>query len=245
MIRFGFPYPEQQLLPIELVILTLLSFTTLIYQYDSIALTGDPSRDFPSAWNNNRVLLLSFTAAFFCSVYSFTVLPTYLYEEMIFGIALITIYFLPLKWVRYLLDRVHLIRWAFLSTIIGGAGVIVAGTTESFFCALLLVVPLICGNLMVCDYRDSEVDLYDPQRNAFSAEESVVKKLIVVLFTLSLASVTLVQQWHEISAERWIISDAIGFGILWYACQQKSQPWRLTLIADSALFVTFILLILI
>ena len=237
MIRFGYPFPEHQLLPFETATLILFSFTILIYQYDSIALTGNPLKDLPNAWKNKRILFFSFFTTLACCALSIVALPPHLHQEMIVGLFLVTLYFLPLKWIRFFLDQVHLIRWAFLTALIGGAGVIIAGTTESLPNALPLVAPLIIGNLMVCDFRDSQVDRIDPKRNELSTAIHVLQKQLLFLFTLTIGIVILIYQWHEISPEYWILGHLMGFAMLWFACHQRAQPWKVTLLADTALFV--------
>ena len=111
----------------------------------------------------SRRLFICLCCAILGCFYSVKLLPLNLYAEMLLGCSLIAFYFLPLKIVRRLLDRILIVRWVFLSTLIGGAGVLIGGSGEQISAKLPLLIPMICGNLVVCDkLRHTCVDFCKP-----------------------------------------------------------------------------------
>ena len=187
-------------------------------------------------------MIITCSLAFFCSVYSCFMLPSDRLGYLWNGLALITLYFLPMKWPRRILDHWLPIRWVYLSLLICGAGIVIAGDPDALFSALLLIVPLICGNLLICDLRDQEQDLANPHRSAFPGGSGTAKVLLGLLF-LTPAVLILVQdpesaipRWH------WLVALFCGTALLWIATFQRQHPWRMTLLADLSPVIAAIIL---
>lgn len=242
MARFSMVESDQQLLPIHVAILTLTSFTLVVYQWDSIRELKTINNFTTNKTRTKRIMFVSFFFAITGCAIALTLLPEYLYKEMLIGCGLIVFYFLPLKIVRMTLDRYLVIRWIFLSFLIGGAALIVAGPANHHAFGLPLLIPMICGNLLVCDFRDRHEDGHNPNRTGFSGDKKKVGWQLFFLLALSLMALFAVSSIEDLQVLSWTIANFCGFGLLWLACCQERWPWRLTLLADFSLFFTAMVL---
>ena len=239
--RYGFDNRAQEILPYDTAVTTLVSFTLVVYQWDSLKdllAIGSEEGKKPVS----RRLFICLCCAILGCFYSVMLLPLNLYAEMLLGCSLIAFYFLPLKIVRRLLDRILIVRWVFLSTLIGGAGVLIGGSGEQISAKLPLLIPMICGNLVVCDYRDRSEDLQNPNRTGYSGDRKHVFRDLTLLFVISLMALFGISYIHDLAIKPWIFANVLSFGLLIVASGLDRWPWRLTLIADLALFAAAITL---
>ena len=237
MARFGLAPSEEPTIPLITAVFTLASFTLLVYQWDSLRDARSGNQSQPLSETVNRVLHGSFLAALLGCLISVSILPEYLYGKMILGGSLIAFYFLPFRGLHRIMDRWLLVRWLFLSTLIAGAGLSIAGPQQGPLSALILIVPLIMGNLLVCDYRDQDEDLRDPQRKALGTDRKSTGALLTLILGVALVSPLILSKFLGIHPGPWILANLAGFFLLWLACLQDQWPGRLTLLADLALIV--------
>lgn len=102
---------------------------------------------------------------------------------------------------------------------------------------------MICGNLLVCDYRDRSEDRHNPNRTGYSGGQKQVLRDLTLLLVISFLTLFGVSYFYDLAIKSWIIANGFAFGLLIVASVLDRWPWRLTLIADLALFAAAITLV--
>lgn len=231
MARYGFISESSQPIPWPHSVFVLSSFTLLIYQLDSILGLLESRPVSALIKGRHRWLIFSCFIALICSTYCCFLLPSERTGYLSIGLILISLYIFPALKIRPALDRFLPIRWTYLSIILASAAITMGGDPAHLPHMLPIIGVLLCGNLLICDFRDQDQDQAHPNRTAFpwGAEHArimVGSLLLIAVALIFLNSDRALSQWH------WLAAICCGSALLWLATYQEKSPWRMTFLAD-------------